>query len=184
MGLLSRGICRWRYKSSSLHESVMSCKIPHLARCSSSCKNNIFCKKLARLVQDCNFFQTRVKLLHEMKVLPLIAKLPQKHVLWESAGAIFCATTRFSRQAAQFRRSWSSGKMLAFQTRGFVFGPVCASFFTSIPKQKGPFSVLKLPPFWLCETLKIFYCPLPFLIFCNRLDVNKSQRVLFQIFWH
>ena len=32
--------------------------------------------------------------------------------------------SRSSPQLAQFRRSWSSGKMLAFQPRGFVFEPV------------------------------------------------------------
>ena len=30
----------------------------------------------------------------------------------------------FTRQLARFTRSWSSGKMLAFQPRGFVFEPV------------------------------------------------------------
>ena len=60
-----------------------------------------------------------------------------KQVLWESAGAFFSATTHFTRQVAHFMRSWSSGKMLAFQPRGFVFNPwVCAYFFTSIAKQK------------------------------------------------
>ena len=32
--------------------------------------------------------------------------------------------SRFTRQVAQFTRSWSSGKMFAFQPRGFVFEPV------------------------------------------------------------
>ena len=36
----------------------------------------------------------------------------------------FRATTHFTRQVAHFTRSWSSGKMLAFQPRGFVFEPV------------------------------------------------------------
>ena len=49
----------------------------------------------------------------------------------------FRATTRFSRQVAQFRRSWSSGKMLAFQPRTIVFESVrMCYFFTSILKQK------------------------------------------------
>ena len=30
----------------------------------------------------------------------------------------------FTRQLARFTRSWSSGKTLAFQPRGFVFEPV------------------------------------------------------------
>ena len=30
----------------------------------------------------------------------------------------------FTRQLARFTRSWSSGKMLAFQPRGFMFEPV------------------------------------------------------------
>ena len=48
-----------------------------------------------------------------------------KHVLWENAGAFFFrATTHFTRQVAHFTRSWSSGKMLAFQPRDFVFEPV------------------------------------------------------------
>ena len=32
--------------------------------------------------------------------------------------------SHFTRQVAHFTRSWSSGKMLAFQPRGFVFEPV------------------------------------------------------------
>ena len=36
----------------------------------------------------------------------------------------FRAVTHFTRQVTQFTRSWSSGKMLAFQPRGFVFEPV------------------------------------------------------------
>ena len=48
-----------------------------------------------------------------------------KQVLWESAGAFFPRdNSRFTRQVAQFTRSWSSGKMLAFQPRGFVFEPL------------------------------------------------------------
>ena len=49
-----------------------------------------------------------------------------KQVLWESAGAFFSARqlSDFTRQLARFTRSWSSGKMLAFQPRGFVFEPV------------------------------------------------------------
>ena len=42
------------------------------------------------------------------------------------AGAFFSARqlSDFTRQLARFTRSWSSGKMLAFQPRGFVFEPV------------------------------------------------------------
>ena len=49
-----------------------------------------------------------------------------KQVLWESAGAFFSARqlSNFTRQLGRFTRSWSSGKMLAFQPRGFVFEPV------------------------------------------------------------
>ena len=49
-----------------------------------------------------------------------------KQVLWESAGAFFSARqlSDFTRQLARFTRSWSSGKMLAFQPRAFVFEPV------------------------------------------------------------
>ena len=62
-----------------------------------------------------------------------------KQVLWESAGAFFSARqlSDFTRQLARFTRSWSSGKMLAFQPRGFVFEPVgMRYFFTSILRQK------------------------------------------------
>ena len=62
-----------------------------------------------------------------------------KQVLWESAGAFFSARqlSDFTRQLARFTRSWSSGKMLAFQPRGFVFEPVgMRYFFTIIPRQK------------------------------------------------
>ena len=37
--------------------------------------------------------------------------------------------SRFSRQVAQFRRSWSSGKILVFQPRGFEFEPVRMRYF-------------------------------------------------------
>ena len=48
-----------------------------------------------------------------------------KQVLWESAGAFSARQlSDFTRQLARFTRSWSSGKMLAFQPRGFVFEPV------------------------------------------------------------
>ena len=45
------------------------------------------------------------------------------YALWESA-CFLCATTRFSPQLTQFRRSWSTGTMLVYQSRGFVFEPV------------------------------------------------------------
>ena len=46
-----------------------------------------------------------------------------KQVLWESAGAFFPRDNSHStRQVAHFTRS--SGKMLAFQPRGFVFEAV------------------------------------------------------------
>ena len=86
----------------------------------------------------------------------------------ESAGAYFFRAKlgRFSRHVAQFRRSWSSGKMLAFQPRGCV----CANFFTSTAKQKGPlstfFGTMRLPPFSASN-----------LIFCNRIDVKNFQEV-------
>ena len=54
-----------------------------------------------------------------------LGKLSEKNivkVLWESAGAFFPRdNSHFTRQVARFTRSWSSGKMLAFQPRGFVF---------------------------------------------------------------
>ena len=46
-------------------------------------------------------------------------------MLWESAGAFFPRdNSHFTRQVAHFTRSWSSGKMLAFQSTCFVFEPV------------------------------------------------------------
>ena len=50
-----------------------------------------------------------------------------KQMLWEGAGAFFRATTLVSARKSgisQFRRSWSGGKMLAFQPKGFVIEPV------------------------------------------------------------
>ena len=41
----------------------------------------------------------------------------------------FPETTHFTRQVAHFTRSWSSGKMLAFQPKGFVFEPVGMGLF-------------------------------------------------------
>ena len=46
--------------------------------------------------------------------------------LMGKCGCFFSARqlSHFTRQVAHFTRSWSSGKMLAFQPRGFVFEPV------------------------------------------------------------
>ena len=91
--------------------------------------------------------------------------------------------SHFTRQVAHFTRSWSSGKMLAFQPRGFVFEPVgMRLFFTSIPKQK-VFTFFGSETFRLCETFFRNFLNVPkeppFLIFCNRTNVKKSQRVPF-----
>ena len=99
----------------------------------------------------------------------------------------FRATTHFTRQVAHFTRSWSSGKMLAFQPRDFVFEPVGMRlfFFTSIPKQKVLtfFGTVRLfgfvRPFFENFSLKTPESPFIFLKFCNRMDVDKSQRVPF-----
>ena len=93
----------------------------------------------------------------------------------------------------------SRGKSHSSRARGLVvrcllFNPevscsnpcVCANFFTSIPKQKVLpfFDTMRFPPCRLCETFfsKFLYCPqsaLPSicLIFCNRTNARKSQRV-------
>ena len=68
--------------------------------------------------------------------------------------------SRFSRKLTQFRRSWSSGK---------IFNPkvscsnrcVCAIFFTSILKQKGPpfhfFGTTRLSPFSASRLFRKFF---------------------------
>ena len=122
----------------------------------------------------------------------------------------FFPRDNFSRQIAQFRRSWSHGKMLAFQPRGFVFEPVCMRyFFTNIPKQKGSFyrhyetspprlfnfktfENFQLSPKGVTPSILFSVSPFNFnfppsaermlknvkcLIFCNRMDVKKFQRV-------
>ena len=53
-----------------------------------------------------------------------------KQLLWDNAGAFFRATTLVSaRKSYSSTRSWSSGKMLAFQPRGSVFEPVRMCYF-------------------------------------------------------
>ena len=66
-----------------------------------------------------------------------------KQVLWESAHS-------FTRQVAQFTRSLSSGKVLAFQPRGFVFEPVrMRLFFYKYSEAEGShfFGTMRLSPF-------------------------------------
>ena len=93
--------------------------------------------------------------------------------------------SHFTRQVANFTRSWSSGLMLAFQPRGFVFEPVgMRFFFTSIPKQKFLtfFGTMRLFGFVRLFS-KFFKCPQRVLsIFFDILQQNeclKSQRVPF-----
>ena len=126
-------------------------------------------------------------------------------MLWErSAGAFFSARqlSHFTRQLARFTRSWSSGKMLAFQPKGFVFEPargyalICLQVFR---KQKVLtfFGTLRLFGFvrLFFGFVRLFFrnfLNVPkessfhfFLIFCKRTNVKKSQRVpFFRIFGH
>ena len=77
-----------------------------------------------------------------------------KQVLWESAGAFFPRdNSQFTRQIAHFTRSWSSGKMLAFQPRGFVFEPVgMRVFFYKYSEAEGSHFFRLYETFRLCET--------------------------------
>ena len=117
-----------------------------------------------------------------------------KQVLWESAGAFFSARqlSDFTRQLARFTRSWSSGKMFAFQPRGFVFEPVgVRHFFYKYSEAEGADFFRHYETFRLCETFFRNFLNVPkessfqyfFLIFCKRTNVKKSQRVpFFRIF--
>ena len=86
----------------------------------------------AKMIQNCPLVNSITKLYVGLFFTLAISKCSAKvRVLF------FRATTYFTRQVAHFTRSWSCGKMLAFQPRGFVFEPVgMRIFFTSIPKQK------------------------------------------------
>ena len=97
----------------------------------------------------------------------------------------------FTRQLARFTRSWSSGKMLAFQPRGFVFEPVGMRwFFCKYSEAEGSDFFRHYETFRLCETFfsKFFKCPQRvllsiFLIFCKRTNVKNPRRVpFFRIF--
>ena len=86
-------------------------------------------------------------------------------MLWESAGSFFPRdNSHFTRQVARFTRSWSSGKMLAFQPRGFVRTRGYALNFLQVfwSRRFSLFSAL-----W--DFSKFFKCP---------------QRVLLSIFWY
>ena len=72
--------------------------------------------------------------------------------------------SRFSPQVAQFTRSWSSGKMFAFQPRGFVFEPArMRKFFLQVFRSRrfSLFSALWDSPFSALRDffLKFFKCP-------------------------
>ena len=122
-----------------------------------------------------------------------------KQVLWESAGAFFPRDNSL----VSAHKSHSSGvrglliRCLLFNPEGSCSNPwVCANFFTSIPKQK----VLTFSALWdsslfrLCEKIRLFRLfrkyfnvlkgsSLQFvLIFCNRTNVKKSQRVPFRFY--
>ena len=75
-----------------------------------------------------------------------------KQVLWESVGALFPRDNSpgLRRQVAQFGRSWSSGKMLAIQTRGFMFKLVrMRSFFTSRAASKQSIVAAATEWYWM-----------------------------------
>ena len=91
--------------------------------------------------------------------------------------------SRFSPQLAQFRRSWSSIKMLAFQPRGFVFEPVRMHFnkhsetgFHFFQHYETPllFSFVRL--FFRNFSMSLKGPSLKFLIFWNRTNVKKFQK--------
>ena len=99
-------------------------------------------------------------------------------MLWENAGAFFSARqlSDFTRQLARFTRSWSSGKMLVFQPRGFVFEPVgMRYFFYKYSEAEGSDFFRHYETFRLCETF-FRLCEIFFEIF------KCPQRVLLSIF--
>ena len=102
-------------------------------------------------------------------------------MLRESVGAFFSA-----RQVAHCTRSWSSGKMLAFQSRGFVFEPVSMrSFFYIYYEAEGSHFFRHYESFRLCETFFRFFLspkspPFFFLIFCNKTNVKNPKGSFFQ----
>ena len=101
----------------------------------------------------------------------------------------FRATTHFTRQVAHFTRSWSSGKMLAFQSRGFVFEPVgMRLFFFKVFRSRrfSLFSALRLFGFKTFFS-KFLMSPVLlsiFLIFCNKTNVKNPKGSFFQNFRH
>ena len=103
----------------------------------------------------------------------------------------FRATTFISRgKSAHFTRSWSSGKMLAFQPRGFVFEPVgMRLFFNKYSEAEGSHFFRYYEIFRLCETFffrNFLNVPKESFHFFDILQQNeclKSQRVpFFRIF--
>ena len=126
-----------------------------------------------------------------LKMFPLpVDYTCDKQVLWESAGAFFPRdNSQFTRQIAHFTRSWSSGKMLAFQPRGFVFEPVgMRVFFYKYSEAEGSHFFRLYETFRLCETFFRNFLNVPkespFLIFCNRTNVKNPKRVPFSNFRH
>ena len=101
-----------------------------------------------------------------------------KQVLWESAGAFFSVRqlSDFTRQLARFTRSWSSGKMLAFQPRGFVFEPVgMRLFFYKYSEAESSHFFRHYETFRLCET----FFRLCETFFRNFLNVPKESSFQF-----
>ena len=94
--------------------------------------------------------------------------------------------SHFTRQVAHFTRSSSSGKMLAFQPRGFVFEPVgMRLFFYKYSEAESSHFFRHYETFRLCETFfEIQKVLLSFLMFCNRTNVKNLKGSLFQIFRH
>ena len=65
----------------------------------------------------------------------------------------FRQLSHFTRQVTDFTRSWSGGKMLAFQPRGFVFEPVgMRLFFDKYSEAVGSHFFRHYETFRLCET--------------------------------
>ena len=118
-----------------------------------------------------------------------VITLAKKQLLWESVGAFFPRDDSL----VSAGKSNSSG-VCSLVVRCLLFNPevtcsnpcVCPNFFTSISKQKGPFFHFfrhyETPSFSFETFFENFLLswknPFNFLlIFCNRMDVSKYQKV-------
>ena len=143
-----------------------------LGRCVFSCSNNKACSS-RKIKGGVNWYS---------------GYTCDKQVLWESAGAFFPRDNSL----VSARKSHNSGvrglvvRCLLFNRGGPCSNPcVCAIFLTSNPKQKLlTFSALRPPTlFGFVRFFRNFFnvpqraLPSIFLIFCNRTNVEKSQRV-------